>query len=379
VIVEPQPDSPLCDVTFSWTETDGDRPAHDVLVRLIALTDHAQDDGDLDPYLLERVEKGVWSGSLRLPSDLRTSYQLCPVRDRPLRGDPPDDERWGEILAAGILDPTSSSTLAASCTFGNPGPASILELPAAMAQPWHARRPDVPRGAVTRHELGRGEGSSVVHIYTPPCPAGREPLPVAVLFDGGTLMTLDATATFDNLLADGVVGPMVAVIVESIRGAAPRGPTRIRSLTDPGLFLPFLLEELMPFVAAGWNVSEDPARTLLVGQSLGGLTAAHAALAAPDRFGAVLGQSSAYWWPGGADGELSGANVIDAYATNPRAPIRFFLEAGATERELVEQNRRMRGVLGEQGYDLSYREYQGGHDYACWRGGLADGLIALLT
>jgi enterochelin esterase family protein len=172
---------------------------------------------------------------------------------------------------------------------------------------------------------------------------------------------------------------MVAVIVESIRGAAPRGPSRIRSLTDPDLFMPFLLEELMPFVAQQWNVSTDPAQTILVGQSLGGLTAAHAALAAPNRFGAVLGQSSAYWWPGGADRGLSGENVIDAYAASPRAPIRFFLEAGATERELVEQNRRMRDVLAEKSYDLTYREYQGGHDYACWRGGLADGLIALVA
>ena len=39
---------------------------------------------------------------------------------------------------------------------------------------------------------------------------------------------------------------------------------------------------------------------------------------------------------------------------------------------------RMRGVLEGQGYDVTYREYQGGHDYACWRGGLADGLIAML-
>ena len=38
----------------------------------------------------------------------------------------------------------------------------------------------------------------------------------------------------------------------------------------------------------------------------------------------------------------------------------------------------MRSVLEVQGYDLTYREYQGGHDYACWRGGLADGLIAML-
>ena len=89
VIVEPQPDGQLCNVTFSWTETHPDRPAHDVLVRLIALTDHAQDDGDLDPYLLDDGGNGEWSGSLRLPSDLRTSYQLCPVRDRPATRPPP--------------------------------------------------------------------------------------------------------------------------------------------------------------------------------------------------------------------------------------------------------------------------------------------------
>ena len=38
----------------------------------------------------------------------------------------------------------------------------------------------------------------------------------------------------------------------------------------------------------------------------------------------------------------------------------------------------MHSVLDVQGYDLTYREYEGGHDSACWRGGLADGLITML-
>lgn len=29
-------------------------------------------------------------------------------------------------------------------------------------------------------------------------------------------------------------------------------------------------------------------------------------------------------------------------------------------------------------YSLDYREFDGGHDYFCWRGSLADGLISLL-
>ena len=41
-----------------------DRPARDVLVRLIALTDHAHDDGEVDAYLLVPGHGGEWSGSL---------------------------------------------------------------------------------------------------------------------------------------------------------------------------------------------------------------------------------------------------------------------------------------------------------------------------
>ena len=125
----------LRNVTFTWTETQPDRPARDVLVRLIALTDHAHDDGDLDLYLLDQGDEGEWSGSLLLSSDLRTSYQLCPVRDEPLRGHPLDDDRWLEILALGIADVSNPETLPASCTYGNSGVASILELPDAWPSP----------------------------------------------------------------------------------------------------------------------------------------------------------------------------------------------------------------------------------------------------
>ena len=307
----------LRNVTFTWTETEPDRPARDVLVRLIALTDHAHDDGEIDAYLLDPGHGGEWSGSLLLSSDLRTSYQLCPVRDEPLRGRPLDDERWLEILALGIADVSNPETLAASCTYGNAGVASILELPDALAQPWHARRQHVPSGEVTRHELAlEGAESSVLFVYTPPDPAsGGGPYPLAVLFDGGSWLTLDVAATFDNLVADGLVAPMVAVLIESIHGAARFGPDRVRNLTDPEIFMPFLLEELIPFVDANWNVSADPAKTILVGQSLGGLAAAHAALTAPYRFGCVVGQSSSFWWPGGPSGRLTGEDVLSAYST----------------------------------------------------------------
>jgi enterochelin esterase-like enzyme len=41
-------------------------------------------------------------------------------------------------------------------------------------------------------------------------------------------------------------------------------------------------------------------------------------------------------------------------------------------------NRELYAALSKQGCAVSYREYQGRHDFACWRGGVGDGLAALL-
>jgi enterochelin esterase family protein len=58
--------------------------------------------------------------------------------------------------------------------------------------------------------------------------------------------------------------------------------------------------------------------------------------------------------------------------------VRFFLDVGSRERDLLTSVRLMRDTLLSRGYDVHYREYEGGHDLACWRGGLADGLVAAL-
>jgi enterochelin esterase family protein len=372
MLIEPDPDSNYRRVTFSWAETDDERPALDVLLRLITLADNAHDDGDLAPYLLDRDHDGVWHTSLRLPSDLRSSYQFCIVRDRSLRGDHPDNERFRDLLAMGVTDPSNPATIGPS-TFPNLDPASVLEMPDAPAQPWHARRSGVPAGEITALN-GPGEPSTV-WIYTPHCyDNSREPLPLAVLFDARVWMRIDVASTFDNLIAAGAIPPTVAVLIDSINGT-----TRVESLARPEVFMPFLLDELMPHVGARWRVTSKPGSTVLVGQSLGGLAAAYAGLQAPHRFGLLLSQSGSFWWPGDSPGEIDADALIGAYANTPRRPVRLFQEAGLLERDLLASNRRLHKVLRGRGYDVVYREYQGGHDYACWRGGLADGLIALLA
>jgi enterochelin esterase-like enzyme len=357
------------DVTFTWSESDPGRPALAVLLRLVALTDHAHDDRDLSPYLMRPQPGGDWELTMPLPSTLRSSYQFCPIRDAALadeigRGGL-SDESWSEILALGEPDPRRPPTFTPGTVYGNPNRApSIVDLPDAPPQPWRQRRPEVPRGTLVRYELG-GEPPSVVHVHQP----STLSTDVAIVFDAKFWLCADILSTLDNLGVDRVIPPLTTVLVESIHGA-----TRHIGLTHSDLFEPFLVDELVPWLRG----RSDIGRIVLAGQSLGGLTVSWAALRHPELFGRVAISSMAAWWPGDDHGGLTGAQILEAYGQAGSKPIRFYLDVGSRERELLASVQAFRNVLMGHGYDMLYREYEGGHDLACWLGGLADGLVALL-
>lgn len=336
---------------FTWHETDPARPAQEVHIRLLAY------DNPEITHPLRHAGDGVWTGVVDLPDGLRSSYQICPVRETA--------RTWEEIIATGVPDPASENTIGP--VYGNSNRASIVECPDSPAQPFHRRRQDVRHGEVRSLSTDR-DWPVDVHVYRPSAPG---PLPTAVLFDAQAWMSLDVTATFDNLIADGLVQPFLSLLI-----GYPFGPPRVHGLTTPGVHLPYLLDELMPWAVAELHATTDPSDTVLIGQSLGGLAAVATALAAPHRFGNVISQSGSFWWSSERDDQLSGASVIASI--DERKPVRFWLEAGSLEDTLVTGNRELHTTLTKHNFYATYREYQGGHDFACWRGGLADGLIAML-
>ena len=357
-----EPDGTDHVVTFLWR----DDSARAVVLHLNKLTDFH----DLRQSTMHRVPgTDVWHLSYRMPGTWRASYTIGPLDVPVPEFDPtgaPDRTLWQRLRSATVTDPLNRFPMAD----GPDGPLlSTVTLPDAPAQPWLAPRPGTPSGTVTVHRLDSAAlgGTRNVWLWVPPGDDHRDP-PVVVLLDGDVWGGQGALgSTMDNLVGTGRIPPTVVLMVDSVDMS-----TRSGDLACNPTFVDFLAAELLPWAARRQPITDDPARTVVAGQSLGGLTAAYAALRAPHRFGAVLSQSGSLWYP--RDDWFATRVAAAAQARN----IRWYLEVGTREWDLLDRTRQLRDVLRAMDAPVVYREYDGGHDPVCWRGGLADGLLALL-
>jgi enterochelin esterase-like enzyme len=351
-------------VTFLWRGTPATRA---VQVLPNKLGDPRVPEGNL----MERVPgTDIWHWTLRLRDNWRGTYEFYVDEGEGPEPGTPDYWRWLRIQRR--ADPLNTRTLPRRWG-GDPVP--YAELPGAPSALDWTPRPDVARGTTTEHKVESAHlgGRRRVWLYEPPMPErGLEDLPVLVLLDGEHWQPgLGLSYLLDNLIADGRIPPLVAVLPESVDA-----DTRWAELTCRPEFVAFLADELLPWAAGRLPVTDDPARTVIAGQSLGGLTAAFAGLTAPHRFGNVLAQSGSFWWPVGPEPEWLTGRI----AETPRLPVRFRLSFGEQEWVALPAARRLRDTLAAAGYDdASYREFNGGHDYLCWRTELSDGLVELLS
>jgi enterochelin esterase family protein len=318
----------------------------------------------------------LWYGSQRLPINLRTLYYLRHDGDA-IPNDP------GGVGPTHV-DPLNRRSFRFPADRGDPYDrpcwTSLLELPAAPAEPWSHPRPAVPRGSLLQtsvRTLALG-GRRRISVYRP-ATGNDVPRPLLVVFDGYLSRTvLRIPTTLDNLIAGGHIPPMMALFVN-----APSGARRFRELRPGPAIRHFVTRELLPWAQRRWHISDDPRHRVVAGSSLGGLAAAYLALVAPETFGKVVAQSGSFWWPAPpAQAEW----LTRAYASRPPLPLRFYLDVGNRETSSVRGDdldqltvtRRFRDVLVERGYQVTYAEYDGAHDYVNWRRTFADGLLAVL-
>jgi len=193
-----------------------------------------------------------------------------------------------------------------------------------------------------------------------------------------------ATWTFENLVADRKIPPVVVVRIVN-----PDRPTRGKELACNDDFLSYVNDEVVPFIRKKYSTSTNPLKTVFGGASLGGLTASCAGLKHSETFGLILSQSGAYWYE--PNHEPNSADYSDPpwlahqFLGIKKLPLRFYLDAGTNEidttgrgADILLTNRHLRDVLKAKGYEVYYQEFEGDHDFLNWRGLLADGLIELL-
>ncbi|NYI08325.1 enterochelin esterase [Allostreptomyces psammosilenae] len=371
-----------------------------------------------DPRLVENAAMrrlagtDVWFRSFLLDGDWRGSYHLLVDDHRTPLPEPPaglDPRRARALLRHAVPDPLNPRRLPSR--WGGPG-VSVAELPAAPALGEWRRRPGVPAGLLTEHAVDSdalGERRRV-WAYTPPAGAvaAGARLPVLVLLDGEMWGPRLSVATLlDNLVAERRLPPLLALLPDSVDVG-----TRARDYGCDASFTDFLHRELLPWAERHLGATSDPAATVVAGESFGGLAALFAALRAPERFGNVLAQSASLWFrppapqagprgtgqretgpwetgereagrreaePDAGSGEWLTERFAEASGAGGAAGrVRFHLRVGRLEWQLLPPNRRLRRVLEAAGRRVTLTEYNGGHDYACWRGGLTDGLVELL-
>lgn len=366
-IVEPSGETNQLLVTFVWRA--------DAELKNVLLVGGPAERDFLKNQLVRVGESDLFSRTYRARDDMRATYQFSP--NDPLT--PIEDDK---NIAARVMkfrkDPLNPRIFKSGIS-----QLSILELPAAAPQPWIEARPGVAKGEV-KSELMKSEGlknDRTVLFYTPPGfdPKGAR-YPLLVVFDGPVYNTVVPTPTIlDNLLAEGKIPPFVAALVGNTGGQGGRD----RELPCNPEFADYLAKELIPYVREHYHATDDPKRTIVSGSSYGGLASTFAALQHPEIFGNVLSQSGSYWWRHDTDVEHEW--LTGQYAAKEKLPVRFHMEVGLMEAgptpgggpsQLVT-NRHMRNVLKAKGYEVSYHEYNGGHDYLVWRGTLGDGLVEL--
>ena len=322
------------------------------------------------------LDTDIWYKSYWIRSDMRFSYSFVPNPTPQSLGNNPD-------LHPG--DPLNPKSLTTGTNVGN----SVVELPDALPQRWIISDDHIPHGRIEEEQIESKvlKTSRRAWIYTPPgYDRSRESrYPLLVCFDGWVYSRAEFVATptiLDNLIAAKKIPAMIALFVDQ----APQ-PQRNIELTNDDLFLEYVANELLAHVRQKWRITSDPSQTVVCGSSTGGLASAFFAFRRPDAFGNVLSQSGAFW-PGRNRSDPQHEWLTTQIQSAPRVAVRFVLQVGILETggptpfngpSILKTNRHLRDVLIAKGYPVDYQEVAGGHEPLSWRGGLAEGLISLMS
>ncbi|KHT59388.1 hypothetical protein RJ44_08830 [Alteromonas macleodii] len=175
----------------------------------------------------------------------------------------------------------------------------------------------------------------------------------------------------DNLHSQQKITPVIAIFVLN--------KDRSKDLLN-GAFPSFVVKEVLSTVTRKYQV--EPKKVVISGPSRAAYAAASTAFLHSEKVNGVLSQSGSFYytlqkkenWPIYPKFE---GKILKEYMDAETLPIDFYIDVGLYDLGLarVGTNRQFRDILKLKGYEVEYREYNGGHAHLNWRHSISDGLL----
>jgi enterochelin esterase family protein len=257
------------------------------------------------------------------------------------------------------LDPTNPQTVD-----GAFGEHSWVALPSYGPPAWLSE-PEIPSKQVDLLVEGTAAGDIDATLWAPADADPAEPLPLLVVHDGPEM------AMYGELLTWAGAG-IAAGRLPRLRVALLSPGARNERYSANPAYASALSADVLPVLRETAAVKQRP---VLVGQSLGGLAALHAAWTSPGTFAGLMLQSGSFFTPEldpqESDfeywDEVTGfvATVLAATQAAPDAPS-VAMTCGTAEENLAN-NLLVRDHLISVGLDVTWGEVRQAHTWTCWR------------
>ncbi|MBI5962876.1 MAG: esterase family protein [Chloroflexi bacterium] len=291
-----------------------------------------------NPQKLSRIDKGLWAYSIELAGTAYLEYAFYEPRTKKR-----------------IEDPLNKNTVYNGIGHYN----HFFYMPEHFATELAIRQKNIPRGKVTHHLVDTwmlaDDGQRDVYFYRPPV---SEPVPLLIVYDGGDYLERGKlNVIVDNLIHKKRIQPIAMAFLQN--GGDHRGVEY--ACSDATIV--WLENIILPLARRKLNlldITTHPGAYGVLGASFGGLMSMYTGLRMPEIFGKVICQSGVF------ESEGRDFVAVDLIHYQLSRQIKLWMDIGHFD-WLLEDNRRLQPILRENGYDVTYREFSGGHNYTCWR------------
>ncbi|MEQ9402780.1 MAG: alpha/beta hydrolase-fold protein [Cyclobacteriaceae bacterium] len=259
-----------------------------------------------------------------------------------------------------ILDPKNPITIS-----GGFGPNSELSMPR-YDPPWEIVKDEqVPSGImVDETYTGALTGKDYqMMVYLPPGYSVEKKYPTVYFQDGAEYINLaDANITLDNLIASGIIQPVIGVFV------IPNNRNTEYAFDDRFKYKDFFVSQLVPFIDDKYSTIASPASRAVIGDSYGGNISAIIAFSHPEVFGNCGIHSGAFQ----PNNFSTNSIVMDGIKKDIRVATIWGTYEGAS---LPPNMRKVRDYLISTGYEVAWKELPEGHSWGLWRATLDEMLM----